>query len=864
MDASIPLIVNGSPHELHVHPDRTLLSVLRDELGLTGTKYGCGDGKCGACTVLVDGQPVQACSASVASVQGRDVITIEGLPQDGRMHPLQQAFAEAGALQCGYCTSGMIMSAAALLAENPAPDDAAIRRALQDNLCRCGAYPRILAAVHRAAQLLQTGGETRPLPPETPADPTQLPPPPDPDEGLVVVFPDPEAEEAWLETHDPGGLDRRTPGEIGPWVHVDGDGKVTVYAGKAEVGQNIRTALAQIVAEELRLPLEAVDVVLGDTARTPYDRGTFGSRSTPITGWQLWRVGATARRTLLELAGAAWNVDPESLRLADGAVEDPAGGRRATFAQLTRDRRVLRMVEEEPDVTPPDQWRVAGHPAEKIGIEDFVTGRHRFAADMALPGMLFGKVLRPPAYHARLLSLDASAAMTMPGVTVVHEDDFVAVTAEDPFTAEQAVDALRARWQTTLQVSQPELFDYLKANVVESDGRREPYLNVIGSVDAAQAEAAFTLSRRYTVDYIAHAPLEPRAALAVWQGDNLIVWTGSQRPFGVRAELAGWFGLPLEQVRVIVPETGSGYGGKHTGEAAIEAARLARATGRPVKVVWTRAEEFTWAYFRPAGLIEVTSSVDGRGRISSLEFHNYNSGAAGIDTLYTIPNQHIEFHPCDSPLRQGAYRALSTTANTFARESHMDELAHRLGADPLAFRLQHLADERMRAVLQAAAEAFGWGEGEAAPGHGFGLAAGHDKGSYVAACAEVAVDPSDGRVRVLRVVEAFDCGAIINPDNLRNQMEGAIVMGLGGALWESVRFANGRILNPNFADYRTPRMEDVPAIETVLIDRKDIPSAGAGETPIVAVAPAVGNAIFQATGVRLRSLPMIPDGRVAR
>jgi isoquinoline 1-oxidoreductase len=338
------------------------------------------------------------------------------------------------------------------------------------------------------------------------------------------------------------------------------------------------------------------------------------------------------------------------------------------------------------------------------------------------------------------------------------------------------------------------------------------------------------------------------------------VWTGTQRPFGVREELKEAFGIPVENVRVIVPDVGSGYGGKHTGEVAIEAARLAKASGKPVKLVWTREEEFTWAYFRPGGVIEVSAGAKKDGTLTAWECHNYNSGPSSLQTPYVSANVHTEFHQTDSPLRQGAYRALAATANTFAREVHMDDLAHELGLNPLAFKLKNLKEERLRAVLEAAANHFGWAKGKPDAGRGYGIACGTEKGSYVATAAEVSVERSSGRVRVLRVVTAFECGAILNPNQLKNQIEGAGVMALGGALFEAIRFADGRILNPRFADYRLPRFADVPVLETVLLDRKDLPSAGAGETPMIALAPAVGNAIFQATGVRLRSMPMAPKG----
>jgi isoquinoline 1-oxidoreductase len=379
-------------------------------------------------------------------------------------------------------------------------------------------------------------------------------------------------------------------------------------------------------------------------------------------------------------------------------------------------------------------------------------------------------------------------------------------------------------------------------------------------VEAGLAAAATKLEATYTVAYIAHVPLEPRAAVAEWQDGRLTVWTGTQRPFGVRTELAEALRLPEDKVRVIVPDTGSGYGGKHTGEAAIEAARLAKAAGRPVKVVWTREEEFTWAYFRPAGVIDVRSGAGADGKLTAWEFHNYNSGASGIRTPYDVPNQKIEFHATRYPLRQGSYRGLAATANHFARESHMDELAHALGQDALDFRLKNLTDARLRAVLQAAAETFGWGKTKATPERGFGLAGGVEKGGYVATCAEVTIARPSGEVRVARAVTAFECGAIVNPDHLKNQVEGSVLMGLGGALFEAVRFDAGEVANPKLSLYRVPRFSDAPVLETVLLDRKDLPSAGAGETPIIGLAPAVAGALFAATGARRRSLPLVPEG----
>ena len=498
---------------------------------------------------------------------------------------------------------------------------------------------------------------------------------------------------------------------------------------------------------------------------------------------------------------------------------------------------------------------------------EFVTGKHRYPSDQKLPNMLHGKILRPSGFEASLASLDTKEAEQIPGVIVVRDGSFVGVAAPAVEIASRAITPQKIKAEGGKETEpqrfkhpRENLFAYLKKN---PDGGEDSGSSAVfdsGSVEHALAAADQRLHGTYTVSYIAHVPLEPRAAVAQWVGDDLTVWTGTQRPFGVRSELAEAFRIPEERVRVLMPDTGSAYGGKHTGETAIEAARLARAAKRPVKLVWTREEEFTWAYFRPAGVVEVAGAVQRDGTVTAWEFHNYNSGTAGIRTFYDIPNQRIQFHATRSPLRQGSYRALAATANHFARESFMDELAHSAKIDPLEFRLKNLKDQRLRAVFEAAAKKFGWGRAKSVSGQGFGMGGGYEKLGNVATFAEVAVDQKSGKVRVVRVVTAFECGAIVNPDNLRNQIEGANIMGLGGALFEAIEFDNGRILNGRLSRYRVPRFSDVPVLETVLLDRKDLPSAGAGECPIVGLAPAIGNAIFDATGVRLRSLPMVPDG----
>jgi isoquinoline 1-oxidoreductase len=500
------------------------------------------------------------------------------------------------------------------------------------------------------------------------------------------------------------------------------------------------------------------------------------------------------------------------------------------------------------------QWKIAGTAVAKVDGNSFVTGGHQYPSDIKRPGMLYGKVLRPAGFHATLTSLDDQQAKKQRDVTVVRDGDFVGVAAPDTWSAEQALAMLKAQWKVPPQTSDRELFQYLKSNA--DKGEREAP-RTAGSIAQAFAAAEVKLSQTYNVRYIQHAPLEPRAAVAEWQGDKLTVWTGTQRPFAVRDELAEAFRIPSQNVHVMMPDMGSGYGGKHSGEAAIEAARLAKAAGKPVKIVWTREEEFTWAYFRPAGVIEVKSGARRDGILTAWEYHNYNSGPSAIDTPYAVANKLVQFHPVENaPLRQGSYRGLAATANHFARESHMDELAHAVGMDPLEFRLKNLNDDRLRAVFEAVAEKAGWSRQKPSPARALGIAGGVEKGGYIATVAEVEVDAKTKAPRIRRVVEAFECGAIVNPNGLHNQIMGSIMMAVGGAMFEAVEFENGRILNPRFSQYRVPRFSDMPEIEVVLVDRKDLPSAGAGETAIVGLAPAVANAVFSATGERLRSMPM--------
>jgi len=674
---------------------------------------------------------------------------------------------------------------------------------------------------------------------------------------LVCLTPHP----AWTQESGRSFGGHQLPTDISAWLHIDADGRVKVFTGKVEVGQNIRTSLAQAVAEELRVPFDSITMVMGDTDLVPWDMGTFGSRTTPTMAPQLRNMAVAGRELLVQMAAERWNTDASKLIAASGRVKTPDGSKSLTYGELTRGEPMVKSVAGDPPFTVAAEWKIAGTAIPKANGRDFVTGKHQFPSDIVRPEMMFGAILRPQAYNATLSSIDTSAAEKIPEVRVIRDGDLIGVVASDAFSAHSAVEAIQAKWTVADQPSNEGLFEYLKNN---PEGQTERPDHVVGSVTEALAGADVQLEAQYTIEYIAHAPLEPRAAVAEWNNGKLTVWTGTQRPFGVRDELMQAFRLSSDKVRVIHPDMGSGYGGKHTGEAAMEAARLAKAAGKPVKVVWTRQEEFTWAYFRPAGLIEIKAGARHDGTLVAWEHHNYNSGAAAIGTPYDVANQLIQYHPSKSPLRQGSYRGLAATANHFARELHMDAVAHAAQMDPIAFRLKNVGNPRLKAVIEAAADKFGWTGVKSMPQHGFGFACGTDKGGFVATCAEVEVEPGSKKVKIRRVVQAWESGAIVNPDGLRNQMQGAIEQAIGGALFERILFGNGRIQNSVFSKYRVPRFSDTPHIEIVLLDRKDLPSAGAGETGLVGLAPTVGNAIFAATGVRLRNMPMTPDDNTIR
>ena len=607
---------------------------------------------------------------------------------------------------------------------------------------------------------------------------------------------------------------------LGARLHFAPDGTVTLLTGKVDIGQGSRTLLTQCVAEELRIDPAKVRLIMGDTALVPDDGGTFASLTTPMTV-PIVRQAAAAAREMLR------NMEPAKAMLAQLPVNV--------------------------ELTDPGSWMILGKPLKNVNGRSIVTGSLHYSSDVKVPGMLAGKIVRADAHQAELLSYDASAAETIPGVQVFRDGNLLGVTAPDEMAASKAAALIRAKWTAKELGDSREVFETFKkmsTPPVTNFKVRYPPLFEKGSVAGGLASAAIKHAAIYKLPYISHVPIEPRSAIAIWDEKGLTVHSGSQVPFGVRKQLAEAFSIGEQEVRVIVPATGSGFGAKHGPEVALEAARLAKSAGKPVRVAWTREEEFQAGYYRPAALIEVRSGMDAAGRIAAWDFHNYNSGPSSLAVPYAIPNFWCGFHRSPSPLRQGPYRSLAAVANTFAREMHVGELAAIAKKDPVEFRLRQLENPRMKEVIERAAAAFGWGKSRSAVGMSCNL----EKDAHIALFTEI--DIAKSGVRVRRMTIAFDCGAVLNPEGLRNQIEGALIMGIGGALFEEVTYDRRAVRNRSLSDYRVPRFADAPEIEVILVDRREVTPAGAGESPITVAAPAIGAAIFQATGKWIRSLPM--------
>jgi isoquinoline 1-oxidoreductase len=656
---------------------------------------------------------------------------------------------------------------------------------------------------------------------------------------------------------------RGYPDDFNAYLRIGEDGRVTCFTGKIEMGQGIITSLAQMLADEIDVTLESVDMVMGDTSLCPWDMGTFGSMTTRFFGPALRAAAAEARAVLIELAAEHLKTPKDRLKAKEGIIFDKTQNKnRVTYAQLAKGKTIARRVKAKSTLKTPSEFNIVGKPVLRRDALEKVTGKAEFAGDIKLPGMLYARILRPPAHGAKLKSVDTSAVEKMANIRLVRDGDMIAVLCKNPDEAKNALTKIKAEFDVPQATVDDE-------NIFERLVQKAPRSNVVdrgGDIESGEKLADTTIEETYLNSYVAHAAIETHTALAKVEDDKVTVWASTQGPFRVKDQVAGALGFSSQNVRVITPFVGGGFGGKTSAPQAVEAARLAKAVGKPVQVAWSRAEEFFYDTFRPAAVVKIKSGITKTGEIVLWDYGVYFAGSRGSQHFYNIPHHRTatfgEWRGGSSgahPFGTGAWRAPANNTNTFARESHIDIMASRAKIDPVEFRLKNLKDTRMRRVLEAAAEKFGWSPSKVPSGRGFGVACGIDSGTYVAHIAEVEVDKKKGHVQVKRVVCAQDMGLVINPQGAKIQIEGCITMGLGYALTEEIHFKGGKIFDKQFSTYQIPRFSWVPKIETVLVEADDISSQGGGEPAIICMGGVIANAIYDATGARLLQLPMTPE-----
>jgi CO/xanthine dehydrogenase Mo-binding subunit len=683
------------------------------------------------------------------------------------------------------------------------------------------------------------------------------------------------------------------------WLRIDPAGTVTVFSGRVELGQGNSTALAQIAAEELDIAFMRVRMIPVDTSRSPDEGVTAGSNSIEAGGAALRAAAAEARSLLAQLAAQKLGVPVEQLIADDGLIVTKDGAKKVSYWDLAADNPLSRDATGAAPAKAPKEYRLVGQPVQRLDIPGKAMGRASFVQDMRLPGMAYGRVVRPPSYDAELMQLDDAAVRKMPGVIrVVRDGRFVGVVAEreEQAIAARAALAKAAVWRVPPALPEAAtVHDYLKA-------RPDIDTKTVNEKTGGSAPAAKTVSATYRKPYLAHASMGPSCAVAELVDTVLTVWSHTQGPYPLRADIAKATGVPPEKVRVIHTQGAGCYGHNGADDAALDAALLSIDTnGRPVKLQWMRDDEFGWEPYGSAMTMSARAGLSADGTIVDWRYdvwsctHNMRPGARnGVNLLaswhlakpferatpaeiplpagggdrnavppYDFPNQKIVDHFIpDMPLRVSALRTLGGFGNMFAQECFMDEVAEATGADPVAFRLKHLKDERARAVLQAAAEKAGWKPGaksDGARGRGIGFSRYETLKSYVAVVADVVVDRASGAVRVERVTAAVDAGQTINPDGLKNQIEGGIIQGASWTLKEQVAFDKERITSRDWVGYPILTFAEVPTVEVVLIDRPELPSLGAGEASQGPISAAIANAIRHATGARLRDLPFTPD-----
>ena len=660
----------------------------------------------------------------------------------------------------------------------------------------------------------------------------------------------------------PGQQSRSLPKDYNAFLRIAEDGTVSCFTGKIEMGQGIFTSLPQMMADELNVPLERIKMVMGDTDLCPWDAGTWGSLTTRAFGPYMRAAAAEAKAVLLELASEKLGVNIDQLEANNGVISTTKEPKRSiTYAQLTKGKRIERYLDFKPTLEDYTQFNYVTKSYNHQDAIAKVTGETKYTGDLKLPGMVFARILRPPSHGAKLKSVDVSEAEKINGVQVIRDGDFIAVLHENRDTADKAIVKIKAEY----------LFDELPVNdktIFETMLKADSEVRVVRS--SGDLETGSQLSEKifesaFYDPYLAHTPIETHTALASFDGDKMTVRAGTQSPFGLQDRLVQELGLPIENIRVITPFVGGGFGGKSPSQQGIEAAKLAKLSGKPIMLVWTRDEEFFYDHFHPAGVIKIKSGIDKSGMIKLWDYHIYYSGTRGSETTYDVPNAVITHYSQKReeapvhPFSTGAWRAPNNNTNTFAREVQIDIMAAAAGIDPLEFRLRNLKDENIIGCLKAVADKFGYIADKSPSGRGIGIACGADAGAWVAHMAEVKVDKTTGKVQVIRIACAQDMGLCVNPEGSTIQMEGCITMGLGYTFTEELFFEGGNISDRGFDTYEIPKFSWLPKIDTVILDRKNKPPQGGGEPAIIAIGAVIANAIFDATGARLFRMPFTTE-----
>ena len=657
------------------------------------------------------------------------------------------------------------------------------------------------------------------------------------------------------------------PEDFNAYLAINKNNRITVYSGKIEMGQGILTSQAQMVADELDVPLSSIDMVLGDTNFCPYDMGTFGSLTTRMFGPALRTAAAQARWTLLDLAASKFNVSADQLQIHAGVISVKSHPQQqVTYAELSQSASIIHVTSHTAILKTAAEFHVMGTSPARLDGRDKVTGAAQYTADIRLPGMQYARLLRPPMHGATLLHADTSAIDNLPGVTLIQDHDLIAVLHPEPESAELALGRIKAEWQLPPKTLNPaNIHQHLREQLTEL----KVLVNRQESPEA-QNNATQLIESTFTKGYVAHAPMEPHAALADFKDGAITVWASTQTPFPTRDRVAKLLALPQKNVRIITPFLGGGFGGKSADQQAMEAARLSHLSGKPVQVAWTRAEEFFYDRFDPASTVNVKSATDLNGKIVAWDYAVYAAGDRGAVNAYVMPNCRIrtagqalyENAPVKTGVHlfgTGPWRGPGANMNVFAIESQIDIMAAASKTDALTFRMNNLTDQRMLRLFKVAAEKFGWFDVPRHKGQGFGVACNIDAGTYVVCMAEVGVDAATGTVSVRRMVCAQDMGIVVNPEGAKMQIEGGITMGLGYALSEELRFDGGEILDNNFNTYPIPRFSWVPKMEVVLVKNDDLAPQGGGEPAITVTGAVLANAIYDASGARLFQLPMTPE-----